>query len=169
MSDAKPGEPVVDRRLEQFGQVMSYLQYENSVSWDRANFFLLASTALLGLGAASLLPLGKTPTWEKIIILTVLCLAGLRLSHLWKRMLDAADYWQDHWHSILRQLEPEAFGDLKLFRVPPPEQGGPARQRARVLGRQTLSLFVVLWSLLLVYVIVRATAQVCGTLSGRIG
>jgi len=162
MADGDTKQTPPPHRLEQFGQVMSYLQYENSVAWDRANFYLLASTALLGLGAASLLPLGKAPEWEKVIILSVLCLAGLRLSYLWKRMLDAADYWQNYWHEILRNLEPEAFGELKLFRVPLPEQGGPARPRVRELGRQTLMLFVILWGLLLAYVLFHAVTHACG-------
>lgn len=62
--------------LERFGHVMSYLQYENSMYWERGNFFMVASTALFGFMATNLLPLGATPGWEKVLVLLVVSVGG---------------------------------------------------------------------------------------------
>ena len=137
--------------LEKYGHVMSYLQYENSVYWQRGNFFMIASTALFGFMASNLAPLGASPRWEKILALLVVSVAGGTLSVLWHRSLLAAEYWIDHWHEVLRELEPQAFGDTHLFRTPPPDKGGPRRIRMRRITEHTLVLFYILWGMALAY------------------
>ncbi len=161
MSSA-PGSGDNTTTLERFGQVMSYLQYENSMYWERGSFFMLASTALFGFMATNLLPLGATPRWEKVLVLLVVSVAGGALTVLWHRSLHAAEWWIDRWHKILRDLEPRAFGDTVLFRELPPDKGGPPRIRMRSITKWTLVLFYVLWGMAVVYSFVASGLKACG-------
>ena len=147
-------------KLAQYGQVLSYLQYENTVHGERSNFFLIATTALFAFAAGGFLPLEESHSWEKIGIYFVISVAGLLLTVLWWRSTKAGNFWLDHWQKILREdLEPAAYGDMKLHRMPPPEAGGPPRTRIRTINKWTLSLFICIWSLSILYAVYHLRAM----------
>jgi hypothetical protein len=141
-------------KLEQYGIIMSYLQYENSMYWGRANFFLIACTALFGFVAMNLPTLTKATRWESLLALLAASGAGLALSLLWKLGLQSGEFWIHHWHSVLKDLEQGAFEDLTLLRQFQPNQGSPKHVSARKVARSTLLVFYVLWGVLLVYSLV---------------
>lgn len=149
--------------LEQFGHVMSYLQYENSMYWERSNFFMVASTALFGFMATNLLPLGGNLSWEKILPLLIVSVAGGTLTRLWHLSLRASEHWIDHWHEILRKLEPQSFGEISLFRDLPPDKGGAQRIRIRSVATYTLLLFYVLWGMAVFYSLITVGMKLCAS------
>jgi hypothetical protein len=120
-----PGLSIDDQKLQQYGILMSYLQYENAVYWERANFFLVASVAFFSFVVTNLPPLRPQTPWEQVLIFLVASLTGLCLSYLWWRGLQIGEFWIDHWHSLLRQLEPDAFGELKVLGGFKQREGGP--------------------------------------------
>ena len=157
-----------DRKLTQYGQVLSYLQYENTVHGERSNFFLIATTALLAFAAGGFLPLKKSDSWEKLGIYFVVSVAGLLLTVLWCLSTKAGNFWLDHWHKILREdLEPAAYGDLKIHRMPPPDAGGPRRTRIRTINKWTLRLFLWIWSLSVLYALVHLLTKYIATICSQ--
>lgn len=143
--------PSESASLQRYGILMSYLQYENTMYWQRASFFLVASTALFGFFATRVPSFQAETPWDQVGAIAVVGLTGIGLSVLWGRSLDAGEYWVTHWHSLLQQLEPQAFGDLNVLRGTESSEKVPKRPRARVIPRRALALFYTLWSLLLAY------------------
>lgn len=136
--------------LERYRIIMGYLQYENSIFWQRGHFFFLTSGALFGFVLSKLPLLTENSSWEIVGTTLIMSIAGLSLCYYWKRALDAGDFWVAHWHHILRdQLEPLAFpDDVRVFREFKPESGDPHRVEARLAARGPLYLFSILWILL---------------------
>ena len=86
--------------------------------------------------------------------------AGLYLSVLWHQSVKSGEYWIEHWHSLLKKLEPEVFGETHVLRGF--EMPGKKRISARRVQKRTLILFYWLWLLLLAYAIVIAGYWVLG-------
>lgn len=148
--------------LERYRIVAAYLQYENTVYWQRGQLFLVASTALFGFSVQNL-PLvssGDQPI-ERVIVCAMLSIAGLILAWLWHRSLMAGEFWLHHWHALLRSLEKSAFGDHLLFRDFTPDSSSPPRVRARSVTVGAVRLFYFLWGLLLAYSIVVLLVRCC--------
>jgi hypothetical protein len=155
-----PPEPN-DKSLERYRIVMAYFSYENAVYWQRGSLFLVASTALFGLVAKDLPLLNPAWAWERIASMLVVVVAGLFLTLLWHRSLQAGEYWIYHWHDILRRLEAGAFGDMKLLREFAPPVGAPPRVRAKRVAFMGVGLFYVLWTLLGSYCLIALGVKLC--------
>lgn len=105
-----------EKALERYRIVMGYLQYENTVFWQRGLFFFLTSGALFGYVSSRLPLLTPNSSWEIVWATLIMSIAGLFLCLLWKRALDAGNFWIAHWHHILRdQLEPLPFRKTFAF------------------------------------------------------
>lgn len=113
--------------LERYRIVAAYLQYENTIYWQRGQLFLVASAALFGFASQNLPLLSAAQPIEEVIVCLGLALAGLVLANLWHRSLRAGEFWVHHWHDVLRSLEPQAFGEHRLFRNFEADAVGPAR------------------------------------------
>ena len=151
----------IDRALHRYGILMSQLQYESTAYWTRAGFFLVANAALLGL-------LGRSMAPEDVSAMSCLIpLVGVLLSVLWFRAMWSGAWWIERWHALLRQLEPCAFGRLKVICDFPNFQTlcdalkagkvkyvvgmvvkGPA---SRYIANATAGLFLMLWLALLAF------------------
>ena len=159
--------PDADRSLEQYRVLMSYLQYENSAYWMRANYFLLANSIVFGFtirvvtSAASL----REPT--SVAAIAVCSVAGFILVRLWWKALEAGAYWCDRWEDLLRQIEPSAFGPLAVLRDIDNHLEQPPIRRARSVARATVLLFVGLWTLSSLVVILTTTLSFASRAGGR--
>lgn len=134
--------------LQRYGIIMSYLQYENGVYWQRGNFFLVASAALLGFVATKLPILTKAASWELLITILIVSITGIFLSFLWQKGLAAGEFWIDHWHYILEDLEESAFPNHKVLKDFQPRPGGLKRVSAKFVAKGAMYLFYILWGLL---------------------
>jgi len=140
-----------ERRVQQYEILMSYLQYENSAYWGRANFFLVASIAFAGFVMTNIPSFEEALSWKQVFTFLVSSLIGLSLSFLWWKSLQSGEFWIDRWHFLLKKIEPDVFGDMEVIRGMKQREGGPSRVSARRISRLTVGLFGVLWSLALIY------------------
>jgi len=128
--------------------MLSYLVYENTVYWTRSSFFLAANAGLLGFVASKLPSSSRDVHGAQAIILTVACLGGAILSILWHRALKVGETWISRWERVCVTLEPEAFGEIEIWRNRP--GGGDSAKR---VAHHTAWLFSILWTLALGYVV----------------
>jgi hypothetical protein len=141
-------------QLEQYGILLSYLQYENTTFWTRAGFFLVAHTALFGFVVQILPPFDRClASWERVAISVIVGITGLLLAKIWWKALRKGEEWIDRWHTCLLELEPLAFGDMQVLRgaVTPGLTRDPKRHGARAVADWVVYLFSVLWGLVFVY------------------
>lgn len=150
--------------LEQYDILISCLNYENSMLWQRANFFLVASTAYLGFASSQASQLSPTSCWQSILGVLVSSIAGLAICQLWSKGLGAGKFWIHHWLRNLQTIELDAYGDMHLLRrfEPAPGQGYPPRVRATGICDCTVWLFRALWLLMLVYAVIVAVLRLTG-------
>lgn len=145
-------------QLEQFGILMSYLQYENTTFWTRAGFFLLAHTALLGFVVQVLPPFNPChATWERIGISVISGISGLLLARIWWKALKAGEWWINRWHNCLLELEPQAFGNIQVLRgvfTLGQTKDHKKKPGARAIAYQVTCLFSILWVLVFTWGIV---------------
>jgi len=137
--------------LEQYRNILGYLQYENTMYWTRAGFMLVAQAALLS-PLARLLPLSPSKVdWGFVAVTIGLGTFGLVLCYLWLQVIGGVLWWIDRWHELLVKIEPAAYGDTKVFRgaVDRTEQH-PTRIPTKPIVRAVVRLFVVVWILVVV-------------------
>ncbi len=159
-------EHATDLALRRYDAVFRYLAYENSVYWTRAQFFLLANTALAAI-VLNQMPMGApVPTWNRLGVLGLASAMGFALTWLWRAALETGEQWLRHWEEVLmHDLEADAFGCINLvrhweFRTPPP---APRRgHSAKKLAHWLALLFRVVWSLSAGYVVFLAWAKASG-------
>ena len=131
--------------IEKYGILMSYLEYENSIFWGRANYFLLAQTALFGFTLTNLPPLAKSTPLEQIIIPGVAGVVGLILAYSWWKALKAGELWINRWHNLIEYFEPEVFGEVNVIRERPKDK------RAKNVAYHMVIIFTFLWLLAIIY------------------
>ncbi|MFC2125016.1 hypothetical protein ACFLU5_09410 [Bacteroidota bacterium] len=141
-------------QLEQYGMILSYHQYENSTFWTRSGFMLVAHSALLGF-VVQIHP-NFNPClaqWDKIVITSIMGITGLALLIIWWKALKLGERWITKWHTLLRHLEPKAFGDIKVFRRDDTSANSKSYKRigVRKIAYSVVWVFLVLWSLVLIY------------------
>lgn len=147
--------------VQRYASVNAYMAYEGQIYWTRAQFFLTAN-ALLTAFALPVLPTSlNDETLARIIIGTGASVAGLILTWLWIQSLKAGEYWLDHWQSVLRELEKDAYGDLLLHREFPPKKG---RVPAKPIAHHTAQLFYGVWVFVLAYVSFFAIKLFCSVI-----
>ena len=138
--------------VERYRTVLNYLAYENTMFWQRGNFFLVASSALIGLVTVSMI---RTEIGGALMTL-VMSVAGGVLIFFWLRGLRAGEFWIYHWHTILKKLEGAAFGELCLLRDFKPDKNYPTFVRARPLAYGPPIVFAILWFLIVLYGLYKA-------------
>jgi hypothetical protein len=144
--------------LTQYGQILTYLAYENTAYWQRNNFFLAGSAALLALSASNFLPLPNDKgSLEKCIVFAVIAGVGIALTVAWKKVLGASEYWLDKWHDHLRELEPAAYSTVNIFRA---TNADGDRTRVRTIAHGTMWVFMTVWIVALGYGFVKSL--ICG-------
>jgi hypothetical protein len=103
--------------LEQYRIVIGYLQYENQTYWTRSGLFLSANAIIFSI-------LGKMVTevdsmkFHLAVFWVVFIggLVGMGISALWINLNSSAKFWINRWHTVLKNLESQAFGNTELFR-----------------------------------------------------
>lgn len=135
--------------LERYGYVLNYLAYENTAYWNRIGFVIAAQGALIAFGAGQVLEVqkGHSPFAAMVafglgILAVALCLLGLR-------MVKGSLRWIYHWHAILRELEPNAYGDIELLRDAKRITHGEHNYSVREVANHVMYLFIVAWIALL--------------------
>lgn len=153
----EPKDPKI--ALEQYRNVLGYLQYENTIYWTRSGFMLVAHSALLGF-LTKLMPSPDEANWQSIGLSFGISLFGLALSLLWMKALLSALWWINRWHGILLRLEPDAYGDIEVFRGAVAAEGDTkTRHGARRIAEQVALLFRLVWVAAILYAIVLAVMR----------
>jgi hypothetical protein len=67
-------------------------------------------------------------------------MAGFMLSVLWSRALTVGEFWISRWENISLSLEPEALGEIEMWRNCRPT----GKDRAKGVAHQTARLFSAL-------------------------
>jgi len=155
----------IDIALKRYDSILRYIAYENSVYWTRAQFFLVANSALLALVFSQF---GReTPSevlWSRIVFQIIACVIGGLLTWLWKGVVENGDQWLRHWKEILEyDLESDAFGSINVvrpweFRTPPDPPLSRARS-TRQIARWLVYLFAGAWSIGMFYSILFGLAK----------
>ena len=101
---------------------------------------MVANAALLGLVVGAVAKeKDALADIKALFLLADLC--GISLSVLWIQALRVSSEKISRWIALLTELEPEAFGNFKLFRDIP-------HGRARRTGKRAAFLFMTLWGML---------------------
>jgi|GEM_PF-6313821 len=146
--------------LEQFRNVIGYLQYENTVYWTRSGFLLTAEAALLGFNARVVPTSVSDASWPALGIAFGLCAVALVLCWLGLKMIENSLYWINRWIGLLQSMEPDAFGDkYKIFRDLDTSDGQASTHFARDTAKYLIYVFIVAWLMLLLYLLVVAIAK----------
>lgn len=141
--------------MVRYGQILQYLSYENTVYWTRHNFFMLCNTGLLWALIGNLFPKEKELSCQAKVLFAVLCVVGIAWSIIWHRTLDKSTIWLNKWHTLLKRLEPAAYGDLLVFRQTKEEEQKKIEsgdnESVKTLALCMVRLFIVVWLILLAY------------------
>jgi hypothetical protein len=139
--------------LEQYRNILGYLQYENTIYWTRSGFMLIAHSTLFGFLTRLLPQSNAEKAWQGIGLSFGVCMLGLALSFLWTRAIMEGLRWIDRWHSILLTLEPDAYGEIAVFRgaVTSGDHSAPRRGVSKVALDVAL-LFRYVWLAALAYI-----------------
>jgi hypothetical protein len=148
ITSANPPGPTADQKkvaLEQYRNVLGQLQHENAMTWTRSGFLIVAQAAILT--AFGRWVSVRVSFWD-VVLMYALPMAGLFLTLLWGSLLKTSRWWTDHWHRTLLQLEPDAYGEVKVYRG----AIGPTYPREYTWHSAAMNLcwvFRVLWWLLM--------------------
>jgi hypothetical protein len=156
MPNLTNGDSEMKTALQRYQILMSYLQYENSMYWVRANLLLVGNTVLLAAfasvafsGGPGLMLRGQHPPLQRILASVVLSIVGISLAYQWNRAIAVGDFWRAHWITLLKQIEPAAYGEHLLVRTF--QQDTPPSASAKTVARNTQRLFFGLWTAILSY------------------
>ena len=85
--------------------------------WNRSQFFLIANTTLFGFTAnVTRGDLGALSVSQRATLL-ILSFAGIGLTSMWFRVLEAGKRWMDYFKGVCESLEQDAFGDIRVMRA----------------------------------------------------
>ena len=115
MADVKSKDDSDKLALEQYRILMPYLVYENTVYWQRANFFLVTQTVLLAALLSRFPTVGSSDT-ALLIAHGMATVIGLCITIFWYQGLRMAEWWIVRWHDRLAYLEPKVFGSVSIMR-----------------------------------------------------
>jgi hypothetical protein len=132
-----------DIALKQFDIAVRYASFETGMYWSRSQFFLVANSTLLGFTASSLLRGNLTYPY----FWYGLCIFGAGLSVFWYLTLRAGQYWIDRWERLCMKFEPEALGEVEMFR----NCRSDTHMSTKTIARMIACLFVGVWLLAALY------------------
>ena len=139
---------IADIALKRFDTVMRYLAYENAAYYTRGQFFLAANGALLAFASNTLT---KPHDISAMRLVQIISVFGLALTFLWMRSEKNAKYWIDRWEDICKKFEPDAFGEVKVWRDSRPGQSWCCRRWRSVKSMIAFSrtLVLIAWIVML--------------------
>lgn len=137
--------------LEQFRNIIGYLQYENTAYWTRSGFLLASQAALLGFSARIVPTTAHVDNVPSMVISIALALLALAICWIGLKMIENSVTWINRWIGILEQIEPVAYGEIKVFRDLESPNDGPMSHFSRETAKYLIYVFVIAWFLLIVY------------------
>lgn len=151
--------------LRRYDIVLRQFASETNMFWVRAQFFLLANTALVAF-TLNQMPMGDRifPSWNRLLTLGLVSGVGGTLTWLWRSALETGEQWIDHWKEVIvGDLEAPAFGNIALLREwklkrPDVRRSLSTKKLAHWLAR----IFAVVWSLNLAYLVFMGWAKFVG-------
>lgn len=119
--------------LGRYQVLMAHFRGDQEIFWRRFGFVLLAEVVAFGFFFNLFVETVKDPALAKslaaVLALLGLCLVGVLIELLFDRLYFIMMWWNEHWLTALKSLEPSAFGDLDVFRNT--TAPGSARQGSR--------------------------------------
>jgi len=137
--------------IENFKMVAEHYRQDLRMFWTRANFFLLGQTALLSAYVAILPSLIS----EQIVIAIVISIFGISLSLFWWLVLEESVFWIDQWRKQTVKLS-EELDRFKCYAQVENLKVSKKLRRPTELTQYLPLGFVVVWSIMLFWVILRA-------------
>lgn len=148
-------------KLEQYRNILGYLQYENRTYWTRSGFMIVAQTILFRFITQKLPLVKEEDFWFNITAVAFSCILGFYLTSLWRTINKSGKWWIERWHSILLELEPDAYGDIEVFRgVVDNTKKTDARPSVKQVVEQVTTVFLLIWILSSIYVVVKLLFKV---------
>jgi hypothetical protein len=138
--------------LEKFKMTLDIRNMEIHLFWTRSNFFLALNTAV----AAGFFSIAARPTSFAVL--------GFVSSLLWLFVNLGSKFWQARWEEKLREVEADAFPDMKMFTQSYEEIRASVE---RSVKRQSRSLFgrivtpAILWKPSVSTMVIYLSAAFC--------
>ena len=145
--------------LERYRNILSYLQYEQAIYWTRVGFVITAQAALAGLGARFIYEALQVPTVLSIAMSAGICVMALSVGVIGIRTTTGSLRWIYRWQDILRKLEPDAYGEIEVFRGTEAKVPGLPNHSVRAAANHILYVFIAAWLILLVCLVWRLVCK----------
>lgn len=136
-----------DLALRQYAPILSYMATESSMFWSRSQLFLVANSALIGFAAKDITTLHDHQDLAMLRLYMALPVVGLLICGLWLVTINLGSKWMDWWIEKLKQLEPSAYGNIKLWS----ERPKMGRLKVRHVAYGTAILFTLVWTTVFLY------------------
>ena len=160
MSEAEDPTKRQEWALKQYDTLMRYLAYEGTVFWNRSQHFLVAHAVMFAFLAASQFPTDVENTkWIQMLLLGVVCVAGIKLAALWRSVILAGNFWTNRWEKLLQEIEPDAFGQRRVLRGAGDDVLADERRSGKRAAQIAATLFTVLWWLLFTLLLVASVLK----------
>jgi hypothetical protein len=149
--------------LERYRNVIGYLQYENGIFWTRVGFIIAAQAGLIAFDVQLLFSVLQKPNSLAFWFVGGICVLGLAICFIGLRTTSGSKRWIYRWRDILLKLEPDAYGEIEVFRGTENSAPGLPRHSTREAANHLLYVFVASWLVLLVVLALSIIIpQLCG-------
>ncbi len=145
--------------LERYRNILTYLQYEQAIYWTRVGFVITAQAALAGFGARLIYEALLNPTVLSMVMSSGICIVALSVAVIGIRTTTGSLRWIYRWQNILRKLEPDAYGDIEVFRGTEIKVPGLPNHSVRAAADHILYVFIAGWLVLLAGVVWRLVCK----------
>jgi hypothetical protein len=139
--------------MENFKMIAEHFMQDVREFWTRANFYLLAHTALL----SAFVVVYPTLVKDQIIVVILVPLFGITIAAFWFRVLQASVYWIGQWREQVIKLSRK----LDRFQCYAQVENLFNQEKTKSPSYLTQFLplmFVVIWSMMLIVVVLRVFA-----------
>ena len=137
--------------LERYRNVLSYLQYEQAIYWTRVGFVIAAQAGFIAFGGRLIYETIANPTKLSLAVSIGICCIAFTIGVLGLRTTKGSLRWIYRWQEILRGLEPNAYGDIEVFRGTPSADGLPTYS-VRAAANHILYVFMFAWAIMAIAV-----------------
>jgi hypothetical protein len=128
-----------DLALKRYDLVFRHLAAKNGLFWTRSQIILVAHAALLGFMLKELASASPYTGWPELIVDLSVGVIGFILAVFWHYAVKSGWRWLEHWRSILRHLESQAYAEINVLRRAPLPKISPG---STDLARWTATLFI---------------------------
>jgi hypothetical protein len=140
--------------LEKYRNILGYLQYENTIFWTRSSFIIVAQASILGF-SFRLFPIEGNPTWTQLFIILFVGVIGIVLCIIWAKMNKSSIFWINRWITLLKRIEPDAYGEIEVFRGIDDISSEKAKVHSlRRASDYVRNIFLITWILFIGYSII---------------